>query len=70
MISMTTQESNFLSLCSEISKKEKVKLITALRRMMDMDTEGTFYGVTDQLTSSGLLVNDFIRLLKERGEKK
>ena len=67
---MTTQESNFLSLCSEISKKEKVKLSTALRRMMDMDTEGTFYGVTDQLTSSGLLVNDFIRLLKERGEKK
>ena len=67
---MTTQESNFLSFCGEISNKEKVKLIKDLRRMMEMDTEGTFYEATGDLTSSGLLIKGFIRLLKERGGKK
>lgn len=65
---MTSEESSFLSQCKTLSKGEKVKLVTALKRMMEMDTEGTFYGVTDNLTSSGLLIKDFIKILRKRGE--
>lgn len=66
---MTSEEQSFLSQCKTLGKKEKVKLVTALRRMMEMDTEGTFYGVDDNLTSAGLLIKDFIKILRKREVK-
>ena len=67
---MTDDEKRFLEFCNELSRKEKINLITAINHMMDMDTEGTFYNANDNLTKTGLLMKDFNRLLRKRGEKK
>ena len=64
---MTSEENSFLNRCKTLSKKEKLKLINALNKMMEMDIEGTFYGVNDKLTGSGLLIKDFTRVLRKRG---
>ena len=65
---MANVENSFLNQCKALGKKEKVVLIIDLNRMMDTDLEGTFYDANANLTGTGLLIKDFIKILGKRGK--